>query len=178
MRLIADESVVPAIRALSGAIAVDEGSTDEQWALLHAVVEHLSVHVESVLLELTPLGPGSGSESVSSEADRRRVEEDDEVTLELCRHPESIAQVRTRGGLRARALGDARTRDWRSSAVGFRTVRDRATEDFDRFYGAKLERSRSRSYGTTTSQIDMPDLSGGGVSPHCTISPSGTLGHA
>ena len=173
--MIADELVEPALRALLGRIAVDDGPTDEQLALLRAVVEHLWGREDLALFELTPLEPGEAAALISSEADRRRVKEL-MVTLELCRHPESIAEVR-----RVEAYAEAFGEQDQGLEVIRRWIQhgtQQATADFDRFYGEQLETLSEPTLRHDYLTIDMPDLKLAERLAALHDLPSGTLGHA
>src|SRR5438270_11962589 len=90
--LVGPEMVEPVTRGLLGAIDVDTGATDEQLAVLRAVVTHLWERPDLDLGTLTPLDPAGAAAAVTDPHARRRFNEV-LVTLELCRHPESQAQV-------------------------------------------------------------------------------------
>src|SRR3954452_22510918 len=90
--LVRPEMVEPVTRGLLGAIDVDDGPTGEQLAVLRAVVTHLWERPDLDLAALTPLGPHEAAAAVTDPHARRRLNEV-MVTLELCRHPETEAQV-------------------------------------------------------------------------------------
>ena len=103
-RVIDDSMVEPVTRVLLGAIDVDGGATDEQLAVLDAVVAGYWGRPDLDLAALAPCDPVGASEAVTRRAHRRRVREL-MVMLELCRHPLSDAQV-TRVQEHADALGE------------------------------------------------------------------------
>ena len=97
--------VEPVTRVLLGAIDVDGGATDEQLAVLGAVVAGYWGRPDLDLAALAPFDPVGAAEAVTRPAHRRRVREL-MVMLELCRHPLSDAQV-TRVEEYADALGES-----------------------------------------------------------------------
>ena len=129
-RLISDELAVPVLRGLLGAIDVDGGATDEQLALLEAIVKH-DLHLEGLeLSNLTPLSPADTARQLGNDPAVRRFHLF-LMFLEQCRHPLSKAQVE-RVDEYARALS--------LSGSGLDLTRtmvndgmDRAKEDFKRF---------------------------------------------
>jgi hypothetical protein len=91
-RVIDDPMVEPVTRALLGAIDVDGGATDEQRAVLTAIVHGYWERPDLDLDGLEPLDPAGAAAAVTNDADRSRVREL-MVLLELCRHPLTDAQV-------------------------------------------------------------------------------------
>src|SRR5664279_137663 len=89
---VTSEMVEPVMRALLGAIDVDGGPTAEQSAVLRAVVSHLWQRPDLELGALAPLSPEEAA-AVVTDTDARRRFKELMVTLELCRHPESPAQI-------------------------------------------------------------------------------------
>src|SRR5262245_32311293 len=127
--------VVPATRALLGGIDVDDGATDRQLAVLQAVVAHLWKRPHLDIGTLAPLDAASAAAQIPDPAARRRVIQL-LVTLELCRHPDTLRQIEqvetyaAAFGVDGPAL--AIIRRWIDEGV------ERATEDYDRFYAEKL----------------------------------------
>src|SRR3954463_12865786 len=80
------------VGGLLGAIDVDGGPTDDQAAVLPAVVDHLWKRPDFDLAAMTPLRPSEVAERLHADEGRLRFCEM-VMTLELCRHPQSIAQV-------------------------------------------------------------------------------------
>jgi hypothetical protein len=103
-RVIEDPMVETVARVLLGAIDVDGGATDEQRAVLGAVVAGYWGRPDVDLTALPSLDPAGAAAAVTEPAHRRRVREL-MVMLELCRHPLSDAQV-TRVEEYAAALGE------------------------------------------------------------------------
>jgi hypothetical protein len=104
-RVIDDSAVEPVVRALLGAIDVDGGATEEQRAVLGAIVAGYWERLDLSLDALEPLDPEGAAAAIPGEAQRARVREL-MVLLELCRHPLGEAQVR-RVDHYAAALGES-----------------------------------------------------------------------
>jgi hypothetical protein len=176
MALLVDDGLVePVTGALLGAIDVDGGATEEQLAVLDAIVTHLWERADLDLAGLEPLGPDAAATVVVDPGARRRLREL-MVTLELCRHPQSAAQV-ARIEEYSRFLGcDGPeleiARHWIDEGV------ERATADFDRFYAEKLDTLSEPSLRDTYLRIDQPDLELARRLEALHDLPDGTLGHA
>ena len=91
-RVIDDPMVETVTRALLGAIDVDGGATDEQRAVLAAIVHGYWERDDLDLDVLEALDPAGAAAAVTDDADRSRVREL-MVLLELCRHPLTDTQV-------------------------------------------------------------------------------------
>jgi len=91
-RIIDDAHVEPTVRALLGAIDTGDGGTEEQRAVLRAVVDGYWQRSDLDLASLTPLDPAATATAIPDEAMRGRVREL-MVALELCRHPLPPDQV-------------------------------------------------------------------------------------
>lgn len=104
-RVIDDSTVEPATRALLGAIDVDGGATDEQRAVLAAIVREYWERPDLELESLPPLDPAGAAAAITRDTHRARMREL-MVLLELCRHPLSNAQVQ-RVDEYAAALGES-----------------------------------------------------------------------
>jgi hypothetical protein len=127
--------VEPAVGVLLGGIDVDGGPTEQQCAVLSAVVTHLWQRPELDLGAVARLDPAAAARTLDAPATRRRVCEL-MVTLELCRHPQTETQI-ARVEAYAEALGIGGPplsiiRRWVDDGV------ERATEDYDRFYDHDL----------------------------------------
>ncbi len=173
--MVGADLVEPVTRALLGAIDVDGGATDEQVAVLRAVVTHLWERSDLDLATLVPLNPREAAAAVSDPQARRRLREL-MVTLEFCRHPESVAQVE-RVEQYARELGFNGpeleiARHWVDEGV------ERATADFDRFYGESLEMLSEPSLRDDYLRIENPDLDLAQRLEALHELPEGSLGHA
>ena len=169
------EQVEPVARALVGAIAADDGPTDEQYSVLRALVVHLWQRPDLVVEELAPFDPAGAAEAVTDPATRRRLNEL-MVVLELARHPQTAGQVaRVEEYAHAIEMGGPELeicRDW---------IRDgaaRAMEDFERFYAEKLEILSEPSLRERYLRIDEPDLELAAQLEALHDLPEGTLGHA
>ena len=103
-RVIEDELVEPVVGLLLGAMDVEQGPTDEQVAVLSAIVAGYWGRTDLDLGTVARLGPGEAAAAVTDPAHRRRVREL-MVLLELCRHPTSAAQT-ARVDEYATALGE------------------------------------------------------------------------
>ena len=153
--LVGPDMVEPVTRGLLGAIDVDGGATDEQLAVLRAVVTYLWERPDLDLGALAPLGPEEAAAQITDPAARRRLNEV-LVTLELCRHPETEAQVkRVEEYAAAMDVGGPHLeicRRWIDEGA------ERATEDFDRFYADDLSTLSEPSLRDRYLRIDEPDL--------------------
>src|SRR5690348_11484938 len=133
--VVAPDVVEPATRALLGAIDVDGGATDEQLAVLRAVVTYLFERPDLDLATLAPLDATESAAAITDPPAPRRVNAL-LVTLERCRHPETEAQVaRVEEYAAAMGVGGPHLeicRTWIDQGT------ERATEDFDRFYAEDL----------------------------------------
>jgi ubiquinone biosynthesis protein Coq4 len=90
--LIDDAAVEPVVRILLGATDVDGGTTDEQRAVLTALIGGAWNRTDLDLDALQPLGPSDAAGALTDDAARRRAREL-LVLMEMCRHPLSEAQV-------------------------------------------------------------------------------------
>ena len=175
--ILAPETVEPVARALVGAIDVaeDGGACDEQEAVLRALLTHLWARPDLAPESLAPLGPEEAAAAITDPGDRRRLNEL-MVVLELCRHPQTQAQVQRIEDY-AGALGLSGPeleifRDW---------IRDgtaRATEDFDRFYAEELEQLSEPTLVGSYLRIEEPDLDLARRLEALHDLRDGTLGHA
>lgn len=168
-------SVEPVTRVLLGAIDVDGGPTDEQLAVLASVVGHLWARPDLDLRALVPLGPADAATALPDPAVRRRVAEL-MVTLELCRHPQTPAQVARVEEFSA-ALGvDGPhleiTRRWIDEGA------EAATADYDRFYAADLPELSEPTLRDRYLTLDAPDPDLADRLAALGDLPEATLGHA
>jgi hypothetical protein len=93
MSVLIDEiAVEPVVRMLLGAVDVDGGATEEQRAVLTALVAGAWQRSDLDLDALEPLGPADAASALPDDATRRRAREL-LVLMEMCRHPLSEAQV-------------------------------------------------------------------------------------
>jgi hypothetical protein len=124
------ELVEPFVAGLLGACDVDGGPTDEQLAVLQAIVLQVWHRSDLDLHAQTPLAPQQLAAIVTSPTDRRHFQELI-VTLEACRHPLTDAQLDLAEDYE-RAIGVTGP-----DAALFRTMVDQGTErakaDFARF---------------------------------------------
>ena len=172
--MVGRDLVEPVTCALLGSIDVDGGATDEQLAVLRAVVTHLWERPDLDLSVLVPLGPEDAAAAVTDPNARRRLGELI-VMLELCRHPASAEQV-ARVERYTSELGWGRpdleiVRHWIDDGV------ERATADFDRFYGESLGRLSEPSLREGYLTIEEPDLGLAQRLEALHDLPEGTLGY-
>jgi hypothetical protein len=174
--MISPSSVEPVVRSLVGAIDVDGGPTDEQIAVLRAVAHHVWERPDLDVGSLAPLGPEQTAASITDASDRRRVLEL-MMLLELCRHPESRAQIE-----RVEAYADALGPDGAEERDVIRIWLDRgvqqATDDFDRYYGEQLGMLSEPSLRDRYLELADPDLELARRLEALHELPEGTLGHA
>jgi len=152
---VAPELIEPVTSALLGAIDVDDGPTDEQLAVLRAIVTHLFERPDLDLTTLTPLGPEEAADAIRDPMTRRRLNEI-LVTLELCRHPETQAQIASvEEYAHAMDVGGPHLdicRRWIDEGT------ERATEDFDRYYAEDLPTLSEPSLRDRYLRLADPDL--------------------
>ena len=133
---VAAEEVEPVVRGLLGLIDVDGGPTAEQLDVLWSITGHLWRRPDLAGASLSPLSPRELAAALDDERARRRFHVI-AVTLELCRHPLSEAQVRSAEAYAAALDIDGADllimRDWIDVGVG------RAMEDWKRCFGAFVE---------------------------------------
>jgi hypothetical protein len=84
--------VEPVVAGLVGAVDVDGGPQAEQLAVLRSVTHHLLGRPDLDPERITPLAPGELTRRLGNPDSARRFHEL-LVTLEMCRHPISAAQV-------------------------------------------------------------------------------------
>jgi hypothetical protein len=141
-RLIAAPDVETVVRGLVGVIDVEDGPTDEQLAVLRAVVVHLFERADLDPADVAPLGPTDTATRLTDPDARRRFGEL-VFTLESCRHPLTDAQV-SRCEQYASAL-----RSSPAEVAILRTAIDdgvaRAAADFDRFF-SEMATARSEPH--------------------------------
>ena len=171
--LVAPALVEPMTQGLLGAIDVDGGATDEQLAVLGAIVTYLWDRPDLDFSTLAPLTAPETAAAIHDPHPRRRFNEI-LVTLELCRHPETATQVE-RVEQYADAL-DVRgphlqiVRDWVDEGA------ERATEDFDRFYADDLATLSEPTLRDRYLRLDEPDLELAAQLEALHDHPEGTLG--
>lgn len=89
---VAEGQVEPIARILRSSIDAGDGGTEEQHAVLGAIVAGLFGRADLDVEKLAPLAPDAAAEAVPDPATRRRVREM-MVLLESCRHPLTEDQV-------------------------------------------------------------------------------------
>jgi len=154
-RVIDDSLVEPATRTLLGVIDVGDGATDEQRAVLAAILHGYWGRPDLDLDALEPLDPDGAAAAITEKAHRRRMREL-MVLLELCRHPLMDAQVQ-RVDDYAGALGE--------SGPGIEIARtlvrqgaDEAMADYHRYLGGVDEKLAEPSLREAyTALLEAPD---------------------
>jgi hypothetical protein len=163
------------VAGLLGAVDVDAGPADEQLAVLQAFVAHLWKRSELDLETLTPLHPAEVAERLPEGEARVRFCEM-AMTLELCRHPQSAAQVdraeeyATALGVTGIAIETTRTALEQGAAV--------AAADLERIYGDILSDVSERSLRDRYLHLDAPDPALADRLRALSDLPPGSLGHA
>jgi len=160
---------------LLGAIDVDGGATDEQLAVLGAFVTHLWRRPDLDLDALTPLAPEELPDRIrGDEACVRFCEL--VMVLELCRHPQSMAQVERAErcgavlGVTGIAMETTRTALEQGSAV--------VAADLERIYGEILPEVSERSLRDRYLRLETPDPALSAQLRALADLPPGTLGRA
>ena len=163
------------VAGLLGAIDIDTGPTDEQLAVLRAFVTHLWKRPDLDLATLSPLSAAEVARRLPEDEARLRFCEM-VMTLELCRHPQSAAQV-DRAEELAAALG--------VTGIEIETTRnalERGTAavaaDLERAYGQILSEVSERSLRGRYLKLDAPDPALAAQLRALADLPSGSLGHA
>ena len=173
-RVIDDEHVEPATRALLGVIDAGDGGTPEQRGVLESFVDAYWDRPDLDLSSLTPLDPDGVAAAFPDEAQRQRVCEF-MVLLELCRHPLTTEQV-DRVDRYANALGQ--------DGVGLQLARTlvregtaRALADYTRFRDeVQVEWSEPSLVDRYLDSLDEPDPELSGRLRALHDLPEGTLG--
>jgi hypothetical protein len=130
-KLVGPDQVETVVRGLVGSIDVDDGPTEEQLRVLHAITTHLFERDDLDARAVTPLGPAETAERLAGAGARRRFAEV-MFTLEMCRHPMTDGQV-----ARCEAYSEALGSSPEEVEVFRRLIDDgvrRAAADFDRFF--------------------------------------------
>ena len=173
--ILPSDQVEPVARVLAGVIASDDGPTDEQLAVLRALLTHLWARPDLVVEELEPLEPAAAAALVTDPAVRRRLNEL-MLVLELARHPQTAAQVaRVEEYAHAIEMGGPELeicRDWIHDGAAS------AMQDFERFYAEQLEILSEPSLRDRYLRIEEPDFELAAQLEALRDLPEGTLGHA
>ncbi len=152
--LVNPELVEPVARGLLGAIDVDDGPTAEQLTVLDTIVRHLWHRDDLDIRSLGGLSPSAFALAVPDVDARRRFHEL-LVTLEICRHPQSAAQVaRVEEYAAALGLGGP-------ELAMFRDLVDRgaerAAQDFTRFFDSMIVARSEPSLRSVSIVVDAPE---------------------
>ena len=163
------------VPGLLGAIDVDGGPTDEQLAVLRAFVTHLWRRPDLAVDTVTPLTANELADRLPGDETRLRFCEM-VMTLELCRHPQSPAQVScaeacaTALGVTDLAMETTRTALEQGAAV--------VSVDLERIYGEILPEVSERSLRDRYLRLDEPDHTLGDRLRALADLPDGSLGRA
>ena len=142
------------VAGLLAAIDVDGGATDEQLAVLRAFVTHVWKRPDLDLAAVTPLGPSELASRLPGDDTRLRFCEL-LMTLELCRHPQSAAQVQCAEecaaalGVTGIAMETTRTALEQGAAV--------VAADLERQYGEILPEVSERALRDRYLRLETPD---------------------
>lgn len=152
---LAPELVEPVVRGLLGGVDVDGGPSEEQLVVLDALVRHLW-HRDDLVGRVAPLGPSDVAAAVVDPVARRRFHEV-LLTLELCRHPLTAAQVDRvedyAAALEFEGPDLAMLRDLADQGVGA------AAADFARFLDGNLAQRHEPSLQSVPVSLDPePEL--------------------
>jgi hypothetical protein len=158
---------------LLGVIDVDGGATGEQLAVLQAFITHLWKRPDLDLAALTPLHPSDISARLIDDEARLRFCEL-VMTLELCRHPQSAAQVE-RAEEYVSALG--------VTGIALETTRnaleqgnEKVAADLERSYAEILPEVSERSLRDRYLTLAAPDPALAAQLRALAHLPTGTLG--
>ena len=173
-RIIDDDLVEPVVQTLLGVTDVEGGPTNEQLAVLRALVNGLWERPDLDLDSMTPFAADQAAYAVQPEDQRNRLRELI-VLFELCRHPASDEQVK-----RADEYAAALHEHGPGLHIARTLVRqgaDAAMADYMRFLeepgGSILEPTLEEDYNTA---LDAPDLELGNRLRAMQDLPEGTLG--
>jgi hypothetical protein len=171
---ITEAEVEPIVAGLLGGIDVAGGPTDEQVAVLRSITTNLWKR-DGGLDDVSPRGPVETARELERPEARLRFCEI-LMSLELCRHPQSVPQVR-RVEEYVEALG--------VSEIEVATVRealergaDETSKDLERFYGGILPEISEVSLRDHYLRLDQPDHELANRLRALHDLPEGTLGHA
>jgi hypothetical protein len=163
------------VAGLLGAVDVDGGATDEQRAVVRALVTHLWQRPDLRTDAVTPLPAAEVARRLPG-ADARLRFCEMAMALELCRHPQSEAQVErteevaTALGITGIAIETTRT------ALELGTAA--AAADLERLYGEILPEVSERSLRDRYLRLDTPDPVLAAHLRTLAALPAGSLGHA
>jgi hypothetical protein len=174
-RVISDEHVEPATRALLGAIDAGDGGTPEQRGVMQAFVAGYWERPDLDLGSLTPLDPEGTAGAIPDAGSRQRVCEL-MVLLELCRHPLTAEQVEL-----VDRYATAMAQDDVGLELARTLVRDgtaRALADYTRFKDeVRVEWSEPSLVDRYLESLDEPDPELAGRLRALHDLPEGSLGY-
>lgn len=163
------------VAGLLGAIDVDDGATDEQLSVLRALVVHLWKRPDLDVGDVTPLGTPELADRLPSPEERLRFCEM-LMTLELCRHPQSEAQV-DRAERCAATLGVTGI-EMESTRIALEQGTAVVTADLERAYGEILPEVSERSLRDRYLRLETPDPALADRLRALSDLPDGSLGRA
>jgi len=169
------EEIDPLVGGLVGGIEVGGGPTDEQLVVLGSIVSDLWQRGDLKLEQVTPLSPREVASALGLPDTRLRFCEL-LMTLELCRHPQSAAQVTSvEEYVTAMGVDDI-------EIVVVREALDRgadqASTDLERSYGEILPEISEASLRDRYLRLEEPDHELARRLRALHDLPEGTLGHA
>lgn len=160
---------------LLGVIDASDAGTAEQRAVLEAIVGHVWQVPDLDLEGLAPLTPDAVAGRLAEPAARLRFAEL-AMVLELCRHPQSAAQVdRVEAYVRALGIDDLAVETTRTALERGAAI---ATEDLERTYRSILPEISELQLRDRYLTLDTPDPALGDRLRALHELPPGTLGHA
>ena len=172
---VAAEDVDAMVAGLCGVVDVDGGPTDEQAAVLRAVVIHLLGRPDPDLGAVVALSPSELADAIDDDTTRRRFHEL-ALTLEACRHPQQAEQVE-----RVEAYCDALGVDGPDRVIFRDLVRvgtDQAAADFRRFLDRTLSQRVDESLRDVPVVVDAPEPELAATLLAFAELPDGSLGRA
>jgi hypothetical protein len=173
--LVEEDEVGPVVAGLLGGIDVDGGPTQEQLTVLGSIVSHLFLRSELELGDVTPRTAHDVSGSIRRPEGRLRFCEM-LMALELCRHPQSAAQVaRVEEYVSAMGVSDI---ELETTRAALERGADEASKDLERFYGEILPELSEVSLRDNYLRLLEPDHALASRLRSLRELPEGTLGHS
>jgi hypothetical protein len=172
---IGPDMIEPLVAGIVGGIDVDDGPTDEQLLVLQRLVADLWHRSDLEVGSLSPLGPSATAQALT-DADTRLRFCEILMTLEMCRHPQSITQVsQVEAYVGALGVSEIEVETTREALV---RGADAASEDLERFYGGVLPEISEITLRDRYLRLAEPDHELARRLRALHDLPEGTLGHA
>lgn len=169
------EEVEPLVGGLMGGIDVDGGPTDEQLKVLRSLLSNLWKRSDLGLNEIAPLGPRDTVTALQRPEVRLPFCEL-LMTLELCRHPQSLKQVeRVEAYVSAMGPSDIEIETTREA---LERGADETSKDLERSYAGILTEISEASLRDHYLTLDEPDHQLAERLRALHDLPEGTLGHS